>query len=194
VSFPGGRLTADDIEMLWERYSGALALYARRWCRFPEDPVQEAFIDMIRYPKPIHDPVAWLFTTVRRRAISVARSERRRREHHDRAARTRPAWFVESKSTEIDSALLEEQLTQLDPVDRDILIARIWGGCTYDQISNIVGISRSSVHRRYERTLKKLAKRLTLLVSGADHGTAVGERQASPSRFRHEGDNDGERA
>ena len=42
----------DHLGYLLDRYLPALVLYARQWCRAPEDVVQEAFIKLARQAEP----------------------------------------------------------------------------------------------------------------------------------------------
>jgi len=43
-----------------------------------------------------------------------------------------------------------------------VIVARIWGGLNFEQISEVVGASISTAHRRYEAGLKSLRERLKL--------------------------------
>src|SRR5262249_34984233 len=78
--------TAQLLAELIDRHGAALKLYARQWCTLPDDVVQQALIDLAAYAEAPQHPAAWLFAAVRRRAISSARTERRRREYEKAAA------------------------------------------------------------------------------------------------------------
>jgi DNA-directed RNA polymerase specialized sigma24 family protein len=67
------QLTGQLLAELLDRHGAALKLYARQWCRVPDDVVQQAFIDLATCADVPVNPVAWLFASVRRRAISQAR-------------------------------------------------------------------------------------------------------------------------
>ena len=43
---------------------------------------------------------------------------------------------------------------------REVVIARIWGGLSFVEIAEVVDISTSTAHRRYEAGLEKLRERL----------------------------------
>jgi len=53
-------------------------------------------------------------------------------------------------------------LQSLDEGLREVIVARIWGGLNFEQISEVVGASISTAHRRYEAGLKSLRERLKL--------------------------------
>jgi RNA polymerase sigma-70 factor (ECF subfamily) len=49
----------------------------------------------------------------------------------------------------------------LPPEQREVVIARIWGGLTFDEIAALVRDSRTTVHRRYNEALATLRERLS---------------------------------
>ncbi|MCU0713024.1 MAG: hypothetical protein MUC43_13265 [Pirellula sp.] len=51
------------LQELFADLSNALVLYARGWCKNPEDAVQEAFIDLANCNPEPSSPKAWLYTT-----------------------------------------------------------------------------------------------------------------------------------
>jgi len=44
---------------------------------------------------------------------------------------------------------------------REIVIPRIWGGLTFDEIAALTGDSRTTVHRRYGEALETLREKLS---------------------------------
>lgn len=150
------RIDTERLKQLIDAHGAALALYARQWCQAPEDALQEALIELLRQdPVPDH-PAAWLFKTVRRRAMNLARGERRRAEHHRRAGRQRQGWFLDDGGEEFDSGELAGMLDRLPRLEREIVVARIWGELPFERIAELVDVSSSSVHRRYRRALSLL--------------------------------------
>lgn len=157
----GGHVTRIDgqrIGELVDAHGAALALYARQWCRAPEDALQEALIELLRQsPVPDH-PVAWLYKTVRRRAMNLARAERRRAKHHRQAGEQRKPWFLPTDGVLGEPIDVEALLKRLPPLEREIVVARVWGELSYAQIAELVDLSTSSVHRRYQRALVELER------------------------------------
>jgi len=100
----------DELNQLVASHAASLGLYARQWSSEPSDVVQESILELIKQSLRPIDPVAWLYTVVRSRAINSARSDARRRNHERRAATERPSWFRESHQSRINRT--REQLTQ----------------------------------------------------------------------------------
>ena len=120
--------------------------------------MQEALIDLLRQtPAPDH-PVAWLYKTVRRRAMNLARAERRRAKHHRQACEQRESWFLPADGVLDEPVDIEALLRRLPPLEREIVVARVWGELSYGEIADLVDGSTSSVHRRYQRALVELAR------------------------------------
>ena len=55
-----------------DAHGATLMLYARQWCRDPDDALQEALTELLRQSPAPDSPVAWLHKTVRRRAMNLA--------------------------------------------------------------------------------------------------------------------------
>ena len=149
------------LKRLYELHAPALLLYARIWCRFPEDALQEAMIELSRQNELPPDPVAWLYQAVRFRAINLQRGERRRNEREREVAFDRRPFFVDAMQSDADAAELEVALKRLPEDLREIVTAKVWGGLTFEQIGQLNGGSSSSVHRRYHQALEKLKEQIS---------------------------------
>ena len=141
-------------------HAGALQLYARQLCDYAEDVVQEALMELVAQAEPPRDAVAWLYRVVRNKAISVSRSSRRRRRRENEAAGCRPVWFEPSRADAIDAHAAAAALESLPAEQREVVVARIWGGLSFAQIGQLVGASDSAAHRRYEAGLSALRRKL----------------------------------
>lgn len=152
--------TAKLLRHLADRYAAPLELYARQWCNSPEDAVQEAFIKLAREsPRPDNIP-AWLYRVTRNAAISAGRSAQRRRQHETDAATNRQTWFEPTDSTGFDSAEIQQALDELPDQSREIVVAHLWGGLSFEAIATWLGGSSSTVHRHYQSGLTALKERL----------------------------------
>jgi RNA polymerase sigma-70 factor (ECF subfamily) len=152
------RIDTERLQQLIDAHGAALALFARQWCNAPEDALQEAFIELLRQTSVPDHPAAWLFTTVRRRAMNLARAERRRAEHQRRAGEQRQPWFCDDHNEEFESSELQPLLERLPSLEREIVVARVWGELPFERIADVVGISPSSVHRHYHQALARLGQ------------------------------------
>ena len=159
------RMDPDQLGRLIDRHARGLALFARQWCDCAEDVVQEAFLKLVSERSTPRDPAAWLYRTVKNSALNAGRSERRRRIREQAAAAERPAWFEsprarESRGTAIDPEEACAQLADLPDREREVIIARIWGELSFEQIGAVLGGSSSSVHRLYQSGMQILRERL----------------------------------
>jgi len=158
-------LKPDDLCRLIDAHSATLILYAKQWnADDAEDVVQETFLRLVRRAqwegKP-ENPAAWLFTAVRNEAIDRIRKAKRRQKHERQRAAERPVWLETPPDTSLRSEELLKFLDALPLEQREIVIARIWGGLTFDEIAVLIGDSRTTVHRRYGEALETLRQKLS---------------------------------
>ena len=158
------RMDLERLGHLLDRHSAALELYARQWCETPEDVVQEAFLKLAgQGASPIH-PAAWLFRVVRNGAIAAGRSAMRRRRHEARAAIGATPWFEPARSAGegglLDPETAAAELRALPIEQREVIVAHLWGGLTFEQIAEVAGCSSSTAHRSYSAGLATLRRRL----------------------------------
>jgi RNA polymerase sigma factor (sigma-70 family) len=150
----------EQLSRLVDDYAAALVLYARQWCASPDDVVQEAFVKLAAQRTPPESVGAWLYHVVRNGALAAARAERRRRHHESVAARQAPSWFAPSETARLDTETATAALQSLPLEQREILVAHLWGGLTFEQIGELTGVSSSTAHRRYLAGLSALRERL----------------------------------
>jgi len=150
------QFTAQLLAELLDLHGAALKLYARQWCTAGDDVVQQALIDLAGCRELPASPLAWLFAAVRRRAISRARSDRRRRHREEAAA---AEWFKRLRDQDEAAQWAADTLAELPLADREIVIARFWGRLTFEEIANLTGTSTSSAQRRFEEIIDRLRER-----------------------------------
>jgi RNA polymerase sigma-70 factor (ECF subfamily) len=149
-----GRLLAEQ--------GSTLALYARQWTDAADDCVQEALVELVCQPVLPANVAAWLFRVVRNRAISRARASNRRRRHETQAASERPLVDATKETAEWSADEVTAALEHLSADLREIVVLRVWGNQTYDSIAELMSISPSTAHRRYELALQAIRERLGL--------------------------------
>lgn len=150
----------DAIGRLLDRHEAALTLFARQLCEVPEDVVQEAFLRLGDLDCEPENPGAWLFRVVRNLAFDASLAASRRRKHEARAAAESPAWFSPETSDRLDPSEAEAALRALPREEREVIVAHLWGGLTFEQIGRTIGASSSTAHRLYGRGLQTLRERL----------------------------------
>lgn len=150
---------------LLDKHGAGLRLYARQFFASDreaadDDAVQDALIGLARLEAVPDDPVAWLFRVVRNRALSIRRSQLRRRRHETSAAAPHAPWFEPRDDDRLDAAAAADALRALSEELREIVAAHLWGGLTFKQIAAVTGTSAGTAHRRYEAGLRELRRRL----------------------------------
>ena len=148
------------LERLLDEHGAALVLYAEQWCRTPEDVVQEAFLQLMRQAEVPENVTGWLYRVVRNGAISASRSAGRRRRHELASACAGQRWFEPSEGQRLDGATAAEALGRLPIEQRETVVARLWGGLSFEQIGQLTGSSTSTAHRWYRAGLSALRERL----------------------------------
>ncbi len=152
-----GPIDAELLGRLLDEHGPALALYASQWTDSPDDCVQEALVALAMQREPPEQAVAWLYRVVKHRALNAARTDRRRRERETRAIAERfsraeqPAGFESDEMTAVIEALV-----QLEPDARELVVMRIWGNLTYEEIGSALSISTATAYRQYARSLTTL--------------------------------------
>ena len=154
-------MTPHEFARLVDSQGPPLILYARQWCATPEDVVQEAFIKLARQRTPPRDPVAWLYRVVRNGAIDAGRTERNRQKRESAAARPQP-WFVERAVDDLDAAAAVAALQRVPTEQREVIVARLWGGLGFEQIAELAGCSASTAFRRFSAGIDALRRELGL--------------------------------
>ena len=150
----------DLLGYLIDRHAAALELFARQWCDSAEDVVQEAFVKLVGQDPTPDQPVAWLFRAVRNGAVNAGIASRRRRRHEAEAAAHSPTWFHPGSTPDIETDQVQAALATLPIEQREVIVAHLWGGLTFQEIASLVGSSSSSIHRRYQAGLATLRENL----------------------------------
>ena len=155
-------MDSDMLGNLVDQHAAALELFARQWCDVPEDVVQNAFLKLAAQRTLPENPASWLFRVVRNGAIDAGLAARRRKRHETAAASGAP-WFEadpEERPGAVDPEQAASELRTLPLEEREIIVAHLWGGLTFEQIAGVAGCSSSTAHRLYKRGLLALKDRL----------------------------------
>jgi RNA polymerase sigma-70 factor (ECF subfamily) len=153
-------ITAQALSRLFADHAGALELFARQYCDSPEDVVQHAFLKLVNVRTRPDDVVPYLYRMVRNGAISVARSAARRQSRERRVAAREEPWFEPTHLEDMDARAAGETLQTLPQDEREIIVAHIYSGLTFEEIGQVMGCSNSTAHRRYKDALNSLRERL----------------------------------
>lgn len=143
---------------LYEAHASALLLYARQWPGGGEDLVHDAFVRLAQQSPPPARVLPWLYRVVRNGALARRRAGRRRRKREESVS-SPEAWFA-SVGDHLDAQESVRLLAELTLELREVIVARIWGGLTFDEIADLVDCSLPTAHRRYHAGLSELTERL----------------------------------
>lgn len=153
-------LEVSKLAELIHSQAGSLLLWIRSRSSAGEDVVQEAFCRLsVQEPTPAN-PVAWLYLVCRNLAEKERLSSRRRKSRE--AARAQPEAAHQDPAGRLE---LGEALTAVERLDdqlREVLVARIWGGLSFEEIGELCGISTATSFRRYQEAIKTLQAKLVM--------------------------------
>lgn len=154
-----------DVE--WRRWledqAPKFLLFARQQARCESDAqdlVQEALTEAAqRHGDGGAPPPALVYATIRRRAIDLARSQDRRAEREAVAMEPAPeAWFDTSLEDREMRQLIQETMSRLPDIYREVITLKLWGDLTFAEIAEALGIPANTAASRYRYGLEELRK------------------------------------
>ena len=159
----------------WFRTHGSrLLLFARQQTRTSEDAedvLQEAMVrlwksGMTDQTDAGTEPcLAGAFTQIRRAAVDQARRNIRRANRENRAMEldgtTDAVWFQDSLEQDERSQQIEAAIQSLPDYYKEVIILKIWGELTFEQIAETLDIPMNTAASRYRYALEKLRRTLT---------------------------------
>src|SRR5687767_11043411 len=130
-------LDGAQLAKLIESQGASLQLWLRSRCASCEDVVQEAFCRLAVQEPPPDNPVAWLFRVCRNLAERQRLSDERRRQREQ--ARARPEVNSNGCSDGLEFAEAYAAVEALDDELREVLVARIWGRLSLEEVGKLCG-------------------------------------------------------
>ncbi len=152
------QIAPEELGCLYRKHANALRLFARQFDG-AEDLVHEAFIKLAQQSPAPEKVLPWLYRVVRNAASATGRGEARRRRRQNAVGNTTDEWFA-SADDQIDGREATQLLAELPLEQREVIVARIWGGLTFDEVAQLVVCSLPTAHRRYQAGLAALRERL----------------------------------
>jgi RNA polymerase sigma-70 factor, ECF subfamily len=146
-------------ELLYDKKAAALILYGRALGLShgeAEDVVQEAFIALLRIERTPDCPEAYLYRTVRNRALNYKRGFWRRVTRELESSR----WFERDPEETERERLAMKCLAQLPPEQREVIVLKIWSEQTFEEIGALLAISPNTAAGRYRYGMNKLRAEL----------------------------------
>lgn len=127
-----------------------------------EDVVQEAFLRFWRSRGQARDEAAYLFACVRRCALEFLRGAGRRSSREKAVAREEccDGLLAAAPEREERRQAIEAVLSQLPQEQREVLVMKIWGKLSFEQLGEALAISPNTAASRYRYALAKLRQEL----------------------------------
>ena len=122
-----------------------------------EDAAQEAFARALVNLRKLKDPHrfgSWLAQICRNVAIDMARARLREGSNGDGAP------VPDSGSDEAMLRTVRKAIDKLPAVMKEVVILRYYDHCSYEEIADVLGLSRTTVNGRLTRAKRKLAQQL----------------------------------
>ena len=120
--------------------------------------MQEAFCKLARQEPSPDNPVAWLYRVCRNLAEKQRTSDLRRRRREQQWAQAKV-----SASNLADDTNLAETLAAVESLEeelREVLVARLWGRLSLEEVGKLYGVSTATAFRRYQAALESLRNRM----------------------------------
>jgi RNA polymerase sigma-70 factor, ECF subfamily len=156
-----GTRDRDEVQRLYEVHGRALLAYACAFLRDrseAEDVLHQVFLQLLRNGGTEISSVGYLFRAVRNRVLNHLRGRSREASLDEAALNDRAQWLEDpSGSTEIALAL-QSALGTLPVDQREVIILRVWGQLTFEEVASIVGVSPNTAASRYRYGLAKLSE------------------------------------
>lgn len=113
---------------------------------------EKAFRSWRRFDPRRGTPRAWLCSIARSAALDHFRAEERRRRREERYARSAAA----AEAAEVGPSALQTAVSQLSPVEREVVALRVLLDLDGPTAARVLGISATACSTRLSRALKRL--------------------------------------
>ncbi len=150
------------------KYGPRLLLFARQQTKSlsdAEDVLQEAIVrtwrNRLEYGSPA---IASVYQAIRYAAMDLGRRDGRRKIREQRVLELEPDesnWFVCPLEEKERNGTLQEAMKSLPQEQREVIVLKIWGEMTFDEIGRTLNISPNTAASRYRYALGSLKKVLT---------------------------------
>ena len=157
---------SDEVRGWYEQFGPALVAYASSVLgdrSRAEDALQQVFLKLLKGNIEVPSPAKpYLFRAVRNTALSMTRCSNRDVPLEDEGQRgsTYQQWFEAPAELGYWSTKLESAIRELPVEQSEVLVMKIWGEMTFDEIATVLDISMNTVASRYRYALAKLRERM----------------------------------
>ena len=146
-------------EAIYEAKATALILYGRALGLShgeAEDVVQETFLALMQKSELPREPEHYCLRSFRNRALNYKRSLWRRLTRELESTR----WFEKAEGESAAERAAMQQLAELPPEQREVIVLKIWNRCTFEEIGALLEISPNTAAGRYRYGLQRMKAHL----------------------------------
>lgn len=146
-------------EALYDAKAAELILYGRALGLGhgeAEDVLQETFIALMKMDSPPEQPGNYLVRSYRNRSLNHRRSLWRRLTREWESLR----WFEKSADETPQERAAMKCLAELPVEQREVIVLKLWHGCTFEEIGALLELSPNTVAGRYRYGLQKIKNKL----------------------------------
>jgi RNA polymerase sigma-70 factor (ECF subfamily) len=150
-----GKLTYAEVQDLYQRHGPALLAYATGLLgsrASAEDVLHQVFLSLLSKAEQPAEARPYLFKAVRNRALNSRRSGARIVPLHDHDQQ----WLVKPQGMMEAGIEVERALRDLPPEQREVVLMRVWGEMTLEEIATMLDVPANTVASRYRYALGKL--------------------------------------
>jgi len=155
-------------EQLYNEHSRAMVLFARQITgnmADAEDAVQEGFLRAFNKGASLPEHIVpWIYAAIRWSALDIVRRRQRRERHiHQfKAEHEEPSYFEAQTGEDGEfSHAVGAMLSTLPDPQREVVVLKLWGRLSFQDIAKAVGISQNTAASRYRYALIALRQALS---------------------------------
>ncbi len=150
----------------WFAEHGArLRLIARQWTRTDadaDDVLQEAFVRFWKHQRHLPgDPNALVVTSIRRAALDLHRRSDRRALREQAVAADAEVFAAFEPEADPRLQALARSLPSLPAEQREVVVLKVWGDLTFEQIGEQLAISPNTAASRWRYAMEALRRLVT---------------------------------
>ena len=167
-------------EEIYDAKAAELVLYGRALGLShgeAEDVVQETFLTLMQMPFAPGKPEHYCVRSFRNRALNHRRSMWRRLTREWESLR----WFERQPDETPEERAAMRCLADLPVDQREVIVLKVWHGCTFEEIGGLLDISPNTAAGRYRYGLQKMKLKLEGVVYERDERDTIAWLASAPT-------------
>ncbi len=142
-----------------------------------EDVLQETFLALLPMDFPPAKPENYIVRSFRNRALNYRRTLWRRLTREWESLR----WFEKSPDETPTERAAMRSLSELPVAQREVIVLKVWHGCTFEEIGGLLDISPNTAAGRYRYGLQKMKSKLEGVAYERDGRESIAWLAATPA-------------